>query len=183
MKHPLKPLSAPFSEKLRQLLSSYPKAHDGKTLGLFRVFANSLRFLGGKGVVNLLDNESPLTLKERELVILRVTANLGCEYEWGVHVAGFAKTAGLSSEQVSATRLSDSDDPIWCEDDSALLHCIDNLCNTGRMTPDNLHRFQNIWNAEQQLEILALCGNYHTVCFVANNSELNREPWAPRFPT
>lgn len=51
-------------------------------LQLFRVFANSPRFLK-KGALNLLDKDSPLTLRQREIVILRVCANNDCEYEWG----------------------------------------------------------------------------------------------------
>jgi hypothetical protein len=38
-------------------------------------------FAGG-----LLD-KGPLSLRQREIVIDRTTARLGCAYEWGVHVA------------------------------------------------------------------------------------------------
>ena len=38
------------------------------------------------------------------------------------------------------------------------------------------------WDLAQQLEILALVGNYHTISFVANSAELNKEPGAPDFP-
>ncbi|GAA3246389.1 carboxymuconolactone decarboxylase family protein [Dactylosporangium siamense] len=31
-----------------------------------------------------------LTLREREIVILRTCARRGCEYEWGAHVLVFA---------------------------------------------------------------------------------------------
>ena len=40
-----------------------------------------------------------LTLRQREIVIDRVTARCGSEYEWGVHVAFFAKRAGLDAAQ------------------------------------------------------------------------------------
>ena len=43
------------------------------------------RFFGG----GLLDKGN-LTLRQREIVIGRVTALAGSEYEWGVHVAFFA---------------------------------------------------------------------------------------------
>ena len=41
---------------------------------------------------SLLDR-GPLSLREREIVIDRTCALTGCEYEWGVHVALFAKAA------------------------------------------------------------------------------------------
>jgi hypothetical protein len=42
--------------------------------------------------------------------------------------------------------------------------------------------FQEAWTLEQQLEILALCGAYHTVSFVANTAQLPPEPFGVRFP-
>ncbi len=91
MMHKLNPIRSPFNKDVEAILMNYPKGPNGYTLKLFRVFANSLRFLAGKGVVNLLDEGSPLSANERELVILRVTANLNCEYEWGLHVSVFQR--------------------------------------------------------------------------------------------
>jgi len=62
-------------------------------------------FAGG-----LLD-KGPLSLRQREIVIDRTTARLGCAYEWGVHVAFFADKAGFTSEQVAATVTEDRDAP------------------------------------------------------------------------
>jgi hypothetical protein len=42
--------------------------------------------------------------------------------------------------------------------------------------------FEATWTLEQQLEILALCGNYHTVAFVANTARLPPVAFAARFP-
>jgi hypothetical protein len=52
-------------------------------------------------------------MKERELIIDRVCARCGCEYEWGVHAAAFGAAAGLSPEEVGATVEADADDPVW----------------------------------------------------------------------
>jgi hypothetical protein len=46
-----------------------------------------------------------------------------------------------------------------------------------------LVQFETDWTAEQQLEILALCGTYNTVSFVANVARLENEPFAAKFPT
>ena len=55
MMHKLNPIRSPFNKDVEAILMNYPKGPNGYTLKLFRVFANSLRFLAGKGVVNLLD--------------------------------------------------------------------------------------------------------------------------------
>lgn len=180
MSHPLKPAAAPYSDEAAAILANYPH-RDGYLLQLFRVFANSLRFLR-KGTVNLLDRDSPLPMRLRELVILRVCAKLNCEYEWGVHVSAFAAHVGLSLTQVAATRLAPADAKCWDADEQVLLHAVDQLCDSGHLAANTHAAFQSQWNVEQQLEILALCGNYHTICFVANTAELEPEAFAARFP-
>lgn len=176
----LSPLEPPYSDTVSQLLSRYPDS-DRYLLKLFRVFANSERFLR-KGVHNLLDSDSPLTLRERELIILRVTANLDCEYEWGVHVAAFARKAGFSDAEVTATTPSNTRTPAWSDAERLLLDVIDQLCAGGHLRGSTLEGFREQWNLEEQLEILALAGNYHTVAFVANAAMLDPEPFAVRFP-
>lgn len=180
MNHSLTPLEEPFSPEVATALESYPRL-DGYLLKLFRVFANSPRFLR-KGMVNLLDKESPLSMRLREIVILRVCANNDCEYEWGVHVAAFSKEVALTAEQVRATRLGDHHSGCWADEERLLIQVVDELCGSGRIGSETKARFQQAWAVEQQLEILALSGNYHTVSFVANVSEVEGEPFGVKFP-
>jgi alkylhydroperoxidase family enzyme len=180
MTQSLKPVEEPYSPDVAEILATYPQ-RDGYILKLFRVFANSRRFLK-KGVVNLLDKDSPLSLRVREIVILRVTANLDCEYEWGVHVTAFSKAAQLTEDQTHATRLGDHTSACWSADESLLIRVVDELCSTGTIDDAARDQFQQTWTAEQQLEILALCGNYHTICYVANIARLDRESFGARFP-
>lgn len=180
MTRSLAPVEPPFPESLARLLDAYPK-QDGYLLSLFRVFANSERFLR-KGVPNLLDKDSPLDLRSREIVILRVTGNLNCAYEWGVHAAIFARAAKLTGEQVAATRLGPPDAPCWNGREAALLAAIDSLCRSGTLDDALLAAFRRDWNPGEQLEILALCGAYSTISFVANVSRLPPETFASPFP-
>ena len=182
MKNALTPLEPPFSQDVATVLQRYPQDRDGYILKLFRVFANSMRFLTSKGVSNLLDKDSPLSLRQREIVILRVTANRDCEYEWGVHVSTFAIAAKLTTEQVAATRLDDSSANCWSEEEATLIACVDEICAAATVSDAQLARFQTYWDAQQQLEILSLCGNYHLVCAVANTARLDNETGAATFP-
>ena len=175
------PLEPPFAPEIAEILAQYPQ-QDGYLLSLFRSFANSKRFLL-KGVPNLLDPESPLSLREREIVILRVTALRDCDYEWGVHVAIFAKAAGLTQAQIAATRLGDAADPSWSPEDALLIGAVDGFVKDGALGADLKTRFQMAYSAEQQLEIAALCGAYQTVSLVARLADLPPEPFAVRFPS
>ena len=176
----LTPITEPYPEDVAKVLASYPQ-QGGYILALFRVFANSMRFLK-KGVPNLLDKESPLPLRIREIVILRVTANKNCEYEWGVHVSIFAATAKFSQAQIDATRSGPVDPDLWSEPEAYLLKAIDSLCSKGRIEDDVITQFESDWTKEQQLEIFALCGAYHTISFVANTARLPNEPFGALFP-
>ena len=178
MTNTLKPVEAPFTQEVDQVLASYPK-QDGYILSLFRTFANSVRFLK-KGVPNLLDRESPLDLRTREIVILRTTATRNCEYEWGVHVAIFAKAARLTEAQVRATQLGGAD--CWSPAELRLVSAVDQLCATGTLDSNLLAQFQSDWSNEQQLEILALVGTYSTISYVANVARLPSEPFGVNFP-
>lgn len=177
----LTPIEPPYAPEIEALLARYP-TQDSYLLTLFRTFANSARFLQ-RGVPNLLDRESPLLLREREIVILRVTAHFGCEYEWGVHVAIFARAARLSNAQVAATRLSGADSEVWDARESRLIAAVDALCALGALPAGLLDTFTEDWSKVQQLEIINLCGAYHTVSMVANVAGLPPEPFAARFPS
>jgi alkylhydroperoxidase family enzyme len=179
MSNQLAPIDPPFAPEIAALLSRYPQ-RGGYLLSLFRTFANSARFLQ-RGVPNLLDDQSPVSLRTREIVILRVTARLDCEYEWGVHVAAFAKAAGFTEAQIAATRTGPADAPCWSGEEQVLLRAVDEMCEAGAVSPPTYARFSELFTTEQQLEILALCGAYHTVSFVANTARLPPEPFAARF--
>ncbi len=180
MRNVLKPINRPASPAIEAMLARYPQ-QNGYLLTLFRTFANSQRFLE-KAVPNLLDKDSPLSIREREIVILRTTANRDCEYEWGVHVAIFADAAKFSSDQVADLGTGACQAELWEETEQLLIRCIDQLCQEGRVADADLDAMQNCWSLEQQLEILMLCGTYHTVSFVANTARLANESFGAAFP-
>lgn len=178
MTNTLGPLDPPFTPEIQAILSQYPQ-QDGYLLRLFRTFANSERFLK-KCIPNLLDKESPLDLRTREIVILRVTANRNCEYEWGVHVAIFSKAAGLTGDQVASTRTHNYD--CWSQKEQRLIAAVDQLCEMATINENLLNPFKDDWSKEEQLEIIALCGTYSTISYVANVADLPLEPFAMKFP-
>ena len=181
MTNSLAPLEEPYPDDIAKILAKYPQ-QDGYILKIFRVFANSVRFLT-KGMPNLLDKASPLPLRLREIVILRVTANKGCQYEWGVHVAIFASHAGLTDKEVADTTRRELQSDGWSDDERTLIAAIDQLCDYGKIEDQYLSGFRSVFSKEQQLEIFALAGAYHTVSFVANNAELEDEPFGAKFPS
>ena len=92
------PLEAPYPEGIAELLARMTPPQAPEVLALFRVLAVNPRLaertleLGR----HFLGRKASISLRERELVILRVCARCGAEYEWGVHWSGFADAAGLA---------------------------------------------------------------------------------------
>src|SRR5689334_18666138 len=95
-------------------------------LVLFRTMARSPCVVGKMFAGGLLD-KGPLSLRQREIVIDRATARLGCEYEWGVHIALFADKVGFGDKEIAATVQDVSDVDCWTIEEQALLALVDDF--------------------------------------------------------
>src|SRR5436309_7869708 len=94
------PLAPPYAPEIQKQFDRIMRG--APPLTLFRVIAGNARAWEKFRAGSLLD-QGPLSLREREIVIHRTCALTKCQYEWGVHVAIFAKAASLTDEQVRAT--------------------------------------------------------------------------------
>lgn len=154
-------------------------------IALFRVVANSPRVLSRMRRGSLLDRGS-LSLRHRELAILRTTALCGAEYEWSVHAAFFAEAAGFTAAELAATAEADHADRVravdWAEDEQLLLELVASLHATSDVDDALWHRLAERFTAEQLIELVYLVGLYHAVSFTTNALRLPLEPGAPRFP-
>jgi alkylhydroperoxidase family enzyme len=150
-------------------------------LVLFRTLARDPRlferFMGG----GLLDR-GHLSLRQREVVIHRVTAQCGSEYEWGVHAAFFAKKAEFDEAQLRSLVRGAADDACWQPEDRLLIRFCDALhaeCDIG----DELWaELRGSFSEEAMLELLLLAGFYRTVSYLTRALRLPLEPFAARFP-
>jgi len=149
-------------------------------LVLFRTLARSPRVFGKFRAGALLD-PGPLSLRHRELVILRTCALNLCEYEWGVHVSFFGQKAELTPEQVRATVLGGPAG--WTDAEAALLAACDRLHADTRLDDTTWDRLHTHFDDTQVLEVMALAGFYRTVSLFANGLQLPLEPGVARFPT
>ncbi len=150
-------------------------------LVLFRIMAKHKRAWDRFRAGSLLD-PGPLTLREREIVIDRTSALTGCEYEWGVHVALFAKAADLTDEQVRATVREPSEASCWSGSERALIAAVDALHQRATLSAAEYEALAMHFDEAKIVEILMLCGFYRTVAYLANALALPLETAAARFP-
>jgi alkylhydroperoxidase family enzyme len=177
----LEPLDPPYDPAVEQtLVRMMPPGVP--PLKLFCTVAHNPRLLDKlRSTGSYLLNFGTLPSADRELVIDRVCARCGCEYEWGVHVAFFASQVGLSDEQLAATVSGGADDPVWSERQALLIELVDQLHDTATVTDELWSALARCYNAAQLVELVTLVGQYHAVSFVANAFEVELEEEAGRF--
>ena len=175
----IEPLRPPYPEPFANAMKALMRGAD--PLVLFTTLAKHERawakFTGG----SLLDR-GPLSLRDRELVIDRTTARCGCEYEYGVHIRGFAEQAGIDERQQAALVNGDPDDPAWDGRESALIATVDALLDRKRLSDLEWAALRAHFSEEQALEIVQLVSFYHGVSLICGALDLPLEDGAPRFP-
>ena len=156
-------------------------------ISLFRVLARHLPLSGameplGKFHLGRGPDAATLPPRVRELVILRVCARLGCEYEWGVHVGFFAGRVGLTDAQVAETVHGPAEASPLSAAERRIIALVDSLHDHGAVDDAAWAELARDFTEAQLLELLVLAGWYHAVAFVANGARVPLEAWAPRFP-
>jgi alkylhydroperoxidase family enzyme len=173
------PAEAPYASAIAEALERImPPGME--PLMLFRTMAKSPRVFAKMFAGGFLD-KGPLSLRQREVVIDRTTARLGCEYEWGVHVALFAERAGFDAARVAATVDGAADDAGWAEDEKALLALVDDLVDRHTLSDTTWSQLTIHLNEAQILEAITVTGYYHTISFLCNGLALPLEDYGARF--
>lgn len=179
----IEPLAPPYGPELENLLQRITPPAAPSVLALFRVLAHhpvlAERMAGWGGF--LLGRKASLTLRDREVVIDRVCACCGAEYEWGVHVAAFAEPAGLTAEQNAAIADRGASGAALTARDRLLVRMVDELHDSGTVSDSLWAELAALWSTQQLLELLMLAGWYHAIAYVCNAARVPLEPWAARW--
>lgn len=176
----LAPLPQPWPEDAAAILE---KMRFGRPepIGLFRTLAHNPRVLDRIRLGGLLDRGT-LSLRQRELAILRSCARCGAEYEWGVHVTIFGPHTGMSPEDIAATVQSDAGHAGWAEDERLIVRLVDALHERAGIDDELWAALRGKFTPAQAIELIVLTGFYHTISFVVNGLRIDREDGAARFP-
>ncbi len=175
------PAEAPYPPAIAaELERIMPKGVE--PLVLFRTLARSPRIFEKMFAGGLLD-KGALSLRQREIVIDRTTARLGCEYEWGVHITFFAERVALDTEQVRAVVHGPADAPCWSPNEQALLAVVDDLVDHRTIGEQTWTSLAAHFDEAQILEAITLVGYYHTISFFCRGLKLPLESYGARFPS
>jgi alkylhydroperoxidase family enzyme len=178
------PLQPPYEPELQALLTKMTPPGAPEILALFRVLAHhpvlADRMTGWGGF--LLGRKALLPLRDREVVIDRVCARCGAEYEWGVHVAAFAEAAGFTLPQTRAIADPSADPSVLTERDRLLVQLVDELHEGADVSDALWAELAAHWTQPQLVELLMLAGWYRAISYVCRVARVPLEGWAARFP-
>lgn len=174
MESRIAPAKAPWPPAVAHRLKNLPE------LLLFRVLARDgrlfERFMDG----GYLD-PGHLSLRTRELAILRVCALNGSDYEWGVHVALLAEAVGFTPQEVEATA-APVDYFDWPKADALVLRLCDALQVSCELSDVFWSELRGTFSEMALLELLSLIGKYRQVCILTNALRLAPEAGTPALP-
>ena len=176
------PVSEPYDPATKDLLERMMPS--GPPIAMFTTLARNhglAEAVHGLGAYQL-NRDLSISRREREIVIDRTCALLRCEYEWGVHVAVFAAKARFDAEQIRSLAHGSSADPCWTSDrERVLIDVVDALCRDHDLDDDLWDHAAKQFADAELLDVVALTGWYHAVCFTARAFRLPFEPGTPRF--
>ncbi len=176
----LAPAEPPFSPDIQAALERTMPA-GVPPLALFTTLARDERLFKKLFAGGLVDRGN-LTLRQREIVIDRTTALCRAEYEWGVHVALFAKRVELGEAELHSLVRGGAEDPCWSAADRLLIRLCDELHGTCTVSEPLWAELKTECTDGAMLELLMLAGQYRMISYLANALKLPAEPFAARFP-
>jgi AhpD family alkylhydroperoxidase len=101
---------------------------------------------------------STLSPRQRELLILRVAAVRGAEYEWEQHVI-LAVEAGLDDEEIA--RIADGPEaPGWSATDAAMLWAVDELVSDAMICTATWRKLEERLDQHQLMDLVFTVGAY-----------------------
>lgn len=150
------PVSEPDAEQ-SELLAKTLLTRTGRPLNLFATLAHNPRLLKRFNVLGgYFLRHGTLPGRERELVILRVAALTGSEYEHAQHRA-LGLDAGLSGDEIDRTRGAlDS----WTGNDRTLLQFVAEMLATDGADVPTWDDLSARFSSEQMIELALLVGFY-----------------------
>ena len=107
-----------------------------------------------------------MTIRDRELAILRLAWLSQAPFEWGSHVI-IAKRNGVTGEEIEWV-IEGSRAPGWSKQDRAIIRVIEELHFDSMVCDETWADIQEFYNDKKQIELLILAGQYKTVAYYQN---------------
>ena len=115
-------------------------------------------------------SDCEMSVRDRELAILRVAWLSQAPFEWGAHVK-IAKRNGVSSREIQSV-IEGSAAADWSDHDRAILQAVEELHFDSMICDDTWIALQAFYSDKKLIELLILVGQYKTVAYYQNSLRL-----------
>jgi len=122
------------------------------------------------GVAQKFLSDGEMTIRDRELSILRLAWLSQAPFEWGSHVM-IGKRNGVTSKEIEQI-IAGSTDPAWSREDRAIIRAMEELHFDSMITDETWAEIQTFYNDKKQIELVILAGQYKTVAYYQNSLRL-----------
>lgn len=154
LKIPSKWFTAPESESLEMFERS------AKLANVQRVLARNPNLMKRwMGFAHYLLNETNLTIRDRELAILRTSFLGKFDYEWGQHVQ-IARNAADFSDKDFRGLIQGPDDAHWNDKDASLLQSVDELFSEYEISRSTWSELTRFYSVPEAMDLVFTVGNY-----------------------
>jgi alkylhydroperoxidase family enzyme len=177
------PIPPPYSAEVQAQFDQLPPAWQ-PPFAHFTVLARDPRLLSAyrQGSVAYLE-PSHLTLRQREVFLLRVTGRCRNAFEWCLRVHYFADQAGITEPQLHASIHGNDDDACWETGDRGLIRLADELHDTASISDALWAQVRASFSEVAVLQLLLLAGHYRTNAYVSVGLQVPVDPRVKRpFP-
>lgn len=140
----------------------------GRVLNIFKTLANHPA-LGKRWLVfaNHILGKSTISVRDREIVILRIGWLCRAGYEWGQHVV-IGKEAGMTDEDMERIKVG-ADAPGWTPAEALLVKATDELHADAFISDSTWKGLVAIYTTQQMMDIVFTVGQYNLVSMALNS--------------
>ena len=175
------------------LLSKEEALQRGRELGIsdyiaqmniFRMLLNHPKLAGelNSTIISLVSGDKAVSDRLREIIIMRVSWNAYCDYEWSQHWLASLFFGLTEHELVSIRHWQQAE--CFTADEKTLLATTDELLDNGKISDSVWQQLKTIFITDQALiEVITCIGNWHMFAIILNALEVpldeGMSSWAP----
>lgn len=119
-------------------------------------------------------SDGEMTIRDRELAILRIGWLSQAPFEWGSHVV-IAKRNGVTAEEIEWI-IEGSSAEGWSAHDRAIVRAMEELHFDSMITDETWATLEQSYTDKQLMELVILAGQYKTVAYLQNSLRMRIPP-------
>ena len=119
-------------------------------------------------------SDGEMSIRDRELAILRIGWLSQAPFEWGSHVV-IARRNGVTGEEIEQI-IEGSTAAAWSDHDRAIVRAMEELHFDSMVSDETWDVLARTYSDKQLMEILVLAGQYKTVAYMQNSLRLRIPP-------